>query len=210
VPHAFKGDWLYELPFGHGRRFGGDAGTLTDLLIGGWSLTGTVRLQSGQVVDFGNVRVVGMSVDELKGLYGFYEYPQVFTANGPTRVYRLPQDVIENTLRANDVSATSATGYGAQGAPSGRYLAPANGPDCIEVASGFGDCGVRALQVAGPLVKFFDMSILKQIPLMGQVRAEFRVDFLNALNTPNFLAGTTGEISSTSSRIIQFVSRVSW
>ncbi len=30
------------------------------------------------------------------------------------------------------VSATSANGYGALGAPTGRYLAPANGPDCIE------------------------------------------------------------------------------
>ena len=56
----------------------------------------------------------------------------------------LPQDIIDNTVKAFSVSATSATGYGAQGAPSGRYFAPANGPDCIEVAAGFGDCGLRS------------------------------------------------------------------
>ena len=45
----------------------------------------------------------------------------------------LPQDIIDNTVKAFSVSATSASGYGKLGAPTGRYLAPANGPDCIEI-----------------------------------------------------------------------------
>ena len=48
------------------------------------------------------------------------------------QVYMLPQDVIDNTILAFSVSATSASGY-AGAAPTGRYFAPANGPDCIEV-----------------------------------------------------------------------------
>ena len=43
----------------------------------------------------------------------------------------LPQDVIDNTVKAFNVSATSPTGYGPLGPPTGRYFAPANGPDCI-------------------------------------------------------------------------------
>ena len=55
----------------------------------------------------------------------------------------LPQDVIDDTIKAFSVSATSPTGYGALGAPSGRYFAPANGPDCIEtISNDYGDCGV--------------------------------------------------------------------
>ena len=50
-------------------------------------------------------------------------------------VWMLPQDVIDETIKAYSVSATSATGYGTAGAPSGRYFGPANGPDCIEVAN---------------------------------------------------------------------------
>src|SRR5262249_40826584 len=110
VPHAFKTDGVYEFPIGRGRRFAGNAGPVMDRIIGGWSFAGTARVQSGQVVDFGNVRLVGMTVDELTHLYGLYEYPQVFTANAPMRLYRLPQDIIENTIRAADVSATSPTG----------------------------------------------------------------------------------------------------
>ena len=60
-------------------------------------------------------------------------------------IYMLPQDIIDNTVKAFSVSATSPTGYGDQGAPTGRYFAPANGPDCIELdATGYGDCGTRS------------------------------------------------------------------
>ena len=66
----------------------------------------------------------------------------------------LPQDIIDNTVAAFSVSATSPTGYSG-GATDGRYIAPANGPDCIEIAqtaadNGFGDCGVGSLIVTGP------------------------------------------------------------
>jgi hypothetical protein len=45
IPHVFSAGFLYELPFGRGRRFG-----LTrwqDVLAGGWQIAGIVRLQSG-------------------------------------------------------------------------------------------------------------------------------------------------------------------
>ena len=55
-----------------------------------------------------------------------------------TLVYMLPQDVIDNTIKAYSFNAT---GYSA-GAPEGRYFTPANGPNCIETASNsYGDCG---------------------------------------------------------------------
>jgi hypothetical protein len=210
VRHAFKTDWVYELPFGRGRRFGSNAGAVLDRIIGGWSFAGTARIQSGEVVDFGNVRLVGMTVDELKKLYGLYEYPQVFTQNAPMRFYRLPQDIIENSQRASAVSATSATGYGPLGPPTGRYVAPANGPDCIEVAAGFGDCGTRVLEIVGPMVRFVDLSVVKRVTITGRINAEFRGEFLNAFNHPTVNGGTTGVVTPSASRVIQLVSRVNW
>ena len=56
----------------------------------------------------------------------------------PTKVYNLPQDIIDNTVKAFNVSATSATGYGSLGVPQGRYIAPASTPDCIAIYPG--DC----------------------------------------------------------------------
>ncbi len=210
VRHAFKTDWVYELPFGRGRRFGNSLGPVLNQIVGGWSFAGTARLQSGQLVDFGNVRLVGMTEADLRNMYGLYEYPQVFTPDAPMRFYRLPRDVVENTIRAGSVSATSTTGYGAQGAPTGRYLAPANGPGCIETAPGFGDCGVRSLVIAGPPVRFIDLSAVKRFIVSGRVNAEFRAEFLNAFNHPNLNGGTTGTITPAASRTIQLVSRVNW
>ena len=121
------------------------------------------------------------------------------------------------------MSATSLTGYGALGAPEGRYFAPANGPDCIEtIASGYGDCGERVIEVNGPLFKNVDLSIVKLVPIVGRVRAEFRMEMLNAFNWVNFnpvtgVGGTTasafevtGLNGAVTARIIQLVTRVSW
>ena len=138
------------------------------------------------MIDFGNVRVVGMSVDEFKQSIDLR-----VASNG--QVYILPDDIIQNTVKAFSVSATSATGFSALGAPTGRYLAPANGPDCIETSPGYGDCGVRSLVVNGPRLVRFDLSAVKRVKMMGSTSAEFRVEMLNALNTPYFNpASTTG------------------
>src|SRR4029079_7152065 len=65
ITHALKFNWVYELPFGSGRRFFGSSNGLVDRLIGGWEVDGIARIQSGRMVDAGNVRLVGMSENDL-------------------------------------------------------------------------------------------------------------------------------------------------
>jgi hypothetical protein len=232
VTHAFKGNWVYDLPFGRNRRFASNAGGLLDRIVGGWQFDGVTRIQSGRLLDFGNVRLVGMSTDEFKKAFGVRA-----ADNG--QLYLLPQDIIDNTVKAFQFQATSPTGYGAQGPPSGRYLAPANGPDCIEVAQGFGDCGTRSLVVTGPRLVRWDLSAVKKIKVVENRDIEVRGEFLNAFNTPYFtpITGLTttntaaasgtlplGNASNTgadsfrivslagdnTSRIIQLVVRFTW
>jgi hypothetical protein len=229
VDHAFRANWVYELPFGRGRRFGSNAGPLLDRLIGGWSLDGIARIQSGRNLDFGNVRLVGMTSDELRKAF------KLRFDDAGRAIFMLPEDIIENTVRAFDVSATSLTGYGDRGAPTGRYLAPANGPDCIEIAqeaasatatnpiSGFGDCGINSLVVRGPARYRFDLSAVKRVPVKGRVNFEFRAEMLNAFNTPWFSPVTGVNNNSYNSpnsyrltgvtdgaREVQLVWRVNW
>jgi hypothetical protein len=45
--HRFVATFLYELPFGRGRTFGGGMGRGLDLLAGGWDLAGVALAQSG-------------------------------------------------------------------------------------------------------------------------------------------------------------------
>jgi hypothetical protein len=47
LKHNFNADWVYELPFGHGRLFGSNLSKAVDALIGNWQFTGTLRCHSG-------------------------------------------------------------------------------------------------------------------------------------------------------------------
>jgi len=237
VQHAWKANWIYELPFGKDQRWGHDAGGAMDALIGGWSIDGVARIQTGEMLDFGNVRLVGMSEQEFRGAIDLR-----VGANG--QLFILPDDIIQNTVKAFNVSATSANGYGALGAPSGRYLAPANGPSCIETSPSYGDCGIRTLVVNGPPLYRFDIGASKRVTIHGPITFEFRAEMLNAFNKPYFnpvlgltttytapagpvanngtplnnaVAGSSADsfrltqlLGENSSRIIQLVWRVRW
>jgi outer membrane receptor protein involved in Fe transport len=139
----------------------------------------------------------------------------------------LPQDVLDNTVKAFGVSASSLTGYGPLGPPdpNGRYIAPANSLDCIEVAPGYGDCGANSVVVTGPTYVRFDFSVAKQVPIKGRVNFEFRAEMLNAFNktnftpvvgvstdaNPNVTSGDSFEvITGESGRTIQLVFRINF
>ena len=222
--HAFKLNWVYEMPFGRGRHFASNANGLLDRIIGGWEFDGSGRVQSGQRLSFGNVRLVGMTDKDLQKAYKLR-----FDDAGKI-VYILPQDIIDNTIKAFNVSATSATGYGSQGPPSGRYFAPANGPDCIQVVDG--DCAPHDHYVTGPKFVRFDLSVVKRVQLVGRSNFEFRTELLNAFNNINFTPVVPNNTNSAYSsatfeqvtagyrdvngtqdpggRLVQFVFRVTW
>jgi hypothetical protein len=178
VPHALKMTVLYDLPFGQGRRYGTDANPWLDGVIGGWSMNLTGRVQSGTVLNFGNVRVVGMSMEELRDAFEIRIDPETQI------VYTLPQDIIDNTIKAFSTSATSPTGYGAQGPPTGRYLAPANGPDCIQEVRG--DCAPADVFVQGPIFTRFDLQVRKRFAIAGTKSFDFAVDIFNLFDAINF------------------------
>src|SRR6185503_7320362 len=69
VSEALKGTFVYELPFGGGKRWGSGAGPVMDRIIGGWQVSGTFRVQTGRLTDLGNVRVVGMTPEEAVSSY---------------------------------------------------------------------------------------------------------------------------------------------
>jgi len=190
IRHSFQGNWVYELPFGQGRRFGSGVNGAVHRLIGDWSIMGTVRLQTGRLVDFGNVRMIGFNEKDLQKMY---KLRMTTDANNPYRtlVWTLPQDVIDNTVKAFSINAT---GY-ANGEPTGRYFAPANSPSCIErvvtnttqgSVTGYGDCGLNSVVVQGPMVARVDMTFVKQIPVKGSVRGEFQLQVFNLFNRTNF------------------------
>lgn len=189
ITQAFKTDWIYDLPIGHGQKmfngFGGPVGKLLE----GWSYQGTVRAQSGAPFNIQDVRLVGMTRNELqKSLKMRFD-------DAAGIAYYLPQDIVDNTIRAFNVSATAAGGFSSRGAPTGRYIAPANSPNCIEAY--VGQCGFPNLFLYGPRFTRFDMSIIKRTRITEKVNFEFRAEFLNTFNNINFSVGSPNNATTT-------------
>jgi hypothetical protein len=181
VPHAFKTTWVYQIPVGRGRRFGTDMNPWLNGLVGNWEFSGTGRVQVRNLV-LNNVRVVGMSMDELQDAFTIRIERDPLT--GTTTVFNMPQDIIDNTRRAFNTSATSATGYGSEGPPTGRYLAPPSTPDCIYLY--YGDCGTSQVMVKGPIFSRFDFRLKKLFPFAGRASVELNVEVLNVFDSVNF------------------------
>jgi hypothetical protein len=67
-PHVFSFETLYELPFGRGRTYGSDMPRALDFVVGGWSLNGIFRAQSGNPFDVRvNGRLLNLTGDPYSG-----------------------------------------------------------------------------------------------------------------------------------------------
>jgi len=182
VRHAIKTQWDWSLPVGRGQRFGSDMHPLLDAIFGGWSMNGVGRIQA-RALDLGNVRLVGMTLDELQDIYKYYRFTNPTT--GREEVWMLPEDVILNTRRAFSVSNTTTDGYSASlGAPTGRYIAPANSATCIQTRAG--DCAPRTNMLRAPWFTRFDVGMTKRFNLKGSMNIEIRGDVLNLFDNINF------------------------
>jgi hypothetical protein len=184
VRHAIKAQWNWTLPVGRGQTYGTDMNPILNGIIGNWDFNGAARIQA-RVLDFGNVRLVGMSAKDLQEMYFFRIIPDPNPDNpGRQLVTMLPDDVILNTRRAFETSPISQSGYSDLGVPTGRYIAPANSENCIQLK--VGDCAPRSLLIRAPFFTRFDIGLTKRFPIKGTANFEFRVDVLNLFDNINF------------------------
>jgi hypothetical protein len=181
VPHAFKTQWTYQLPVGRDKRYGSGMGAILNGLVGNWEFSGVGRLQKEQF-DMGSVKLVGMSKSDLQKAF---KIRTARNAEGAVTVFSFPQDIIDNTRRAFNTDPTSATHYGGDGPPTGRYIAPASDPNCIAVYAG--DCGApRQVLLLGPVFSRWDMRLSKRFPFAQKASVEFIVEVLNVFDNINF------------------------
>jgi hypothetical protein len=185
ITQSVKGDFIYELPFGKGKWLGGGVGTKTNWLVGGWSVNGTFRIQSGSPFNLGNVQLINMTRQQLQSFVKIRK---------TTVVFFLPQNVIDNTIKAftiNPANATSlTTGYGSAGGPdlTQPFIAPAGFNNC---QFGYnGQCGFSNVILKGPHFTRWDISIAKHVTFSESKNLEFRVEALNAFNNINFKVGS--------------------
>jgi len=165
----------YELPFGKGKRFMSTGGRLTDALAGGWSINWAATLQGGQPITLDCPSAVGTSVacnailikgqDPKTGLH--------FDANGKLNWFGNPGAWTQPCVLGGVVGAPVPI----PGSPSG----------CIPL-TGIAALGGGPTQVAGPGFRRLDFSTFKDFQLTERFRLQFRAEFFNIFNHPNFNA----------------------
>jgi hypothetical protein len=183
--HRFVLSYLYELPFGQGKRYLNRSGAAAAIL-GDWQFGGVLTLQSGQPFTVGlisNVSGIGSS--------------------GADR----PNCIADAALPSGQSDASEWFDTSAFTLPD--LIVPAVGrPYRI-----LGNCGRNILD--GPNLRNFDLTLSKSIPVREGHRLTFRAEFFNLTNRPNlnipdrfFGSGTFGRVSSArDSRQIQFALR---
>lgn len=102
VRHLLTGDFIYQLPFGRGMRYGAQANGIVNAFIGGWTLSGITRVSSGLPFT----------------LYGPYAYPTNFAfesavvPTGPIKMHRHLQDTLPEAFAdPNALNTGIASGH---------------------------------------------------------------------------------------------------
>jgi outer membrane receptor protein involved in Fe transport len=168
---------VYELPFGKGKKFFGDASRVMDYVIGGWQLTNTLNWSSGlpwtatigecgSITDTGPCRpnlVPGQSFSvgprKINGVW--YDFTPVASLAYPSTVLTPANNgLVDTCTLARPVS--------------GRFSLPACGQ--------IGNAGIDTF--FGPSAFFSDLSVAKTFPITERVKAQFRFDAFNVFNHP--------------------------
>jgi len=221
IPHAVKMLWTWDLPVGRGRRFGTNLNKWVDGALGGWQFSGSGRVQR-PLNRLTNMTIVGMSQKEAADLLNNVRVD--VSATGTVTVWNMPKDVVDNTILAFSTSAATP-GYYTQGAPTGRYFAPASRPAGFNGAGDPGCIGLYAEDCAKDMFFFgrwfaeFDLKIVKKFQLPGKATFDFSAEVFNALNSTNFQTSVNPSASANSFRITnqdsnprtgQLVWRITW
>ncbi|HET9529760.1 MAG TPA: TonB-dependent receptor [Blastocatellia bacterium] len=178
--HAFKFDWIHELPVGRGKRFlNGDVPVLSKVLEG-WQWGGVVRIQSGTPTLLASGRLTfnnresgvvlnNITAKQLQDLVKIRK-ETVCDSSGECEgvVFYLPQSFIDNTLAAFEVGGFTLADLD----PNAPYIGPPTTP---------GQLGSRIF-LYGPWTSRFDLNLLKRTQITEGTNVEFRVQFLNAFN----------------------------
>ena len=126
LPHAFKVNWVYgNCRSGAGRALFNNSGSASTTIIGGWQFQGAARIQSGNLLDLGNVVLVGMTDQEFADSVG------VWFDDANKIAYYLPKDFLDQSYKAYQYDVGRI--HFRTGAPTGRYVAPAG-------SAGAGNC----------------------------------------------------------------------
>jgi hypothetical protein len=156
----------YELPIGRGKKFMGNAGGVTNAVLGGWAVVWAATLQGGQPFQLGCPTGTAAGTNCLTIL----------------RAGSHPRTSFQKTPDGN-VKMLNAAAFAQPCEVGTTPLAPAG---CIPLPGVLALGGGEPTQIEGPGYHRLDFSLFKNFQLNERFRLEFRSEFFNIFNHPNF------------------------
>jgi hypothetical protein len=178
VQHVLKGNALYELPFGPGKRFWNDGG-LKGKILGGWQVSTIAQFRTGRPISFvsargtlnraarsgNNTPNTTLTIPELQGKVGLFHDPKTGL---PLLV---DPGLINSDGRANPAFFT----HPAAGTIGSLSLTPVDGPGYWNV----------------------DTALIKRTRFKERLGLELRLEAFNVFNHTNFSVPNSLDIDST-------------
>jgi outer membrane receptor protein involved in Fe transport len=161
---------IYELPFGHGKHFLGNATGFTNQVVGGWQIANILSISSGNW--FTVLDANGNFANADGGAGGVSQRPDL--VGDPNRAGSVPGNP---TCVAPDRIHTPAAWFN-----TCAFADPSQGS--------FGDVGRNTIQAPG--YKTWDFSVFKFFHTSEKTNLEFRGEFFNLPNHTNFLFANSG------------------
>jgi len=149
---------VYELPFGKGKQFAGNAGTALNLLIGGWALNSINTVHTGLPIDVA-YSTTPAAID-VTGLQNDYRGQMLIRPNVSGSAVQVSQSQMINNYFA---------GY--------TFTQPTP-------QAPFGNLGRNSFRSPG--FEQWDLGVTKNFAIAESVRVQFRSEFFNLANRTNF------------------------
>jgi hypothetical protein len=166
--HVVSGQFSYELPIGKGKAFGSNMNPIMNAVVGNWDIGSMISFHTGNALTLNMFGGWGFGGDSshTNGIDA-YTLSARPSCNGPI--------AIVNQHIAPDPS-TNTPGYI-------QWFDPSNISNAAD--NTFGTCSVG--NIRGPHYSNVDLSLHKVFPIVGESKnLEFRLEALNAFNTPVF------------------------
>jgi len=190
VTNVFHFSGGYELPVGKNKKYFANASKIENAAVGGWMINWIATLQGGQPLSLGcptgtttGTSCFDVTVPGQSPKLGIKVRPN---AAGHLTPYWL----------GNPAAFQQPCQLGDDYAPI-----PNSPAGCIP-ETGFGVLGYRPGTTTGPSYHRFDFSTFKNIPINERFSLQFRAEFFNIVNHPNFNApgfGGNGVVSISNS-----------
>ena len=177
IRHTFKFNWIYELPFGRGKKYLTSTNGVLSRIFGGWQIAGIGRIQSGQPFQLTTGGTGGRAT---------------FNQNDAGVIPLVPvsqlQSMIQVVKGGNGVAYYVAPQLiGADGRANTQYLMPPTTP---------GQLGYNVL-LYGPRLVRIDSTLAKKININERFNIELRAEALNVFNFINFMQASPSSSTST-------------